>query len=305
MSGSSSSRKTASDNSGKAHERLWLEHVLTRFGLAAKVHESESERPDFFVSLDSKKIGIEITVYHNDVGRHGSEGRKRYEQWWDIALLLKENLKRVGLGHVHGTVHFYDEAYENLQTLDVAQFALEVTKLCHRLQPDANNVSVEEFSQYPYLNKTVAKIELEWLNPRQLDVVWACSHLHSGPIPSSTPILNSIIKGKLEKGKNYNWQGAVGRWLVIVAPAFNTSTTGIFDESIRDYNVNSDVFDRIYFWDWYSEKIWELHPHVQLVYHENDLGPALDTVKLPGYLGLAITVQKTHDFEVMSEEKKK
>ncbi|MBK6767137.1 MAG: hypothetical protein IPG71_12825 [bacterium] len=284
MTDSRSNHDAADDNSGKAHERLWLEHVLTRFGLSAKIGKRESERPDFFVLISSQKIGIEITVYHNDVGRRGSEGRIRYELWWDIALLLKENLKRVGIGNLHGTVHFHDEAYENLQALDIEQFVLEITKLCVRLEGGTGNTSIEDFSQYPYLHNTLAKIELEWVNPRQVDVVWACSHLHSGPIPSSTPILNSIIEGKLEKGKHYDWQGAIGRWLVIVAPAFNTSTTGIFDESIRDYNIDSDVFDRIYFWDWYSEKIWELHPKVQLVYQENDYGPALDKAKLPEYV---------------------
>lgn len=66
----------------KLHERMWLERLLDRSGLAFVVDDDreEAERPDFLVRWEGERVGIEISEVQIDRDRGPQQGSRLQQE---------------------------------------------------------------------------------------------------------------------------------------------------------------------------------------------------------------------------------
>lgn len=250
---------------GKSGEREVLDGFLKRLQINPTRLEP-SEKPDFFVHLSSVKIGVEITHYHSDSGiKGGSTIRKSFEEWYNIASILKTRLQKNNLHHFYGAVFFRT----NITNINKHRLVDELVQLCKNLNPTKMKCfDYTDFSSYPYLRELVEKIHMDYLDSVE-DIFWWHADLKSGVLPDPINAIQKLITKKLSSAKLYDWQNAEGRWLVIAAMALNLADTGIIDgvDQLKQLAIpNQDIFDQIYYWDKFSEEIWEVYPKPRIVF---------------------------------------
>lgn len=270
--------------SKKEKERKTLYEFL-KFILTSPLRIESVESPDFFIYLPSTKIGVEIIDYHNDSTVIGSSERRRFQTWFKIASKLQTELNIVGLINLYGVVSFRKQIYKELWTINKNEFIKRVVNLCKK---EINKNKIKNFnlniSYDDFLSKTVDSIFISRLN-KSNDILWWCSHLQTGKVPDPTFIIPKQVRRKVLLGEKYEWHNARGKWLIIVANAF-----GIFDSGfIKDINhlkeikiKKQNIYDHIYYWDRFSEQIWEIYPTKRIV-----VDPSVRSIyvsRLPQYI---------------------
>lgn len=277
------------------YEKKLTEEFLNRLKVRENRTIHVADKPDVFVFLNSIKIGIELTELHSQVWDHDSLHRARYEKWWKVAERLDDRLAQKGLTHVHGTVYFKRKPYENFLQLDADKLIEDLVRVCQEPMPESC-CDLFEFSSSSYICECVKWIHIELLDDNRMNSLWWCENLHSGIIASPEGALQDRVAEKAEKSKDYDWSDALGKWLVIVAPGFCPSNVGIMsiygDVENQPSNLHdSGTFDYIFFWDGFSEKIWELYPAQQLIFEAKDQKCVVYDSRLPSYTRRSVDVK--------------
>lgn len=255
---------------GKAMEIEMIEGFLKRLQVGFEKNQ-ENESPDFFVSLNNgKKIGLEFTLYYNDSKIRGSNGRAIFEKWSKIANKLKEKFlkNKSGLKYWYGAVSFKKKK-QKLSDLDIDKFVEEIFLFCIKTlnrNRKEKCFNISDFRESSYLKKFIDGIHFHNTFPES-GVLWWHSALQSGAVPSPNSSLYKIIgnKNKIAQ-KNYK-KNADYLILVICARALSLCDFGVLleDDLAKLKKIKQSVFDIIYFWDKFSENIFEIYPKQRIV----------------------------------------
>ena len=92
--------------------------------------------------------------------------------------------------------------------------------------------------------------------------------LQSGTIANAVPSLIRSILAKDEKSRTYGWQLGQQRWLLIIARALTLADTALLEQAeieIVRRRLAVANFDRVYFWDCFSENICEIFPNPRIL----------------------------------------
>jgi hypothetical protein len=90
--------------------------------------------------------------------------------------------------------------------------------------------------------------------------------MQSGFIEPLDYAVACAVREKVCKAGSYDWKGARERWLILVAEAHGT--TDVFGQP-KSIQLPDDVvnlpFTYIIIWDKFSESVWAIHPHFEVI----------------------------------------
>lgn len=224
----------------------------------------EDNEPDFIVHLkNNKRLGFEFTFYYSD------QSRGTFERWSKISNIIKDKLLKNGNGqeYLYGAIHFKDP-YISLdgidkekfadECVDVVKYLISETKLRHEC------FSFNDFTQFPYLETYVDHIHFDNTFPEK-GILWWHASLQSGFVDDPIIILPKIINGKNKK--NYKKDDLDSLSLVICASALTLGDTGMMTKDDLKKLAKIDTpFDKIFYWDKFSENIFEIYPLRKLIF---------------------------------------
>lgn len=214
----------------------------------------DSESPDFIVDQDSEKLGIEIVEYVR--GQNSGESALRRAEVIRQRIIDKAN------------VEFYKTRDEPLWVLfswyprkyprktDVAKLAsVAVSTITNHIPHElfeSFEIENKELSQTP-LKEFVRKIRVTKVRNKK-QALW--SSIESGWISVRSDEIQKIISSKNTKVEKYK-KKCEKVWLVIVADGRHiSSNVGL--ENITSNNQYSSEFDKVIFYDRFTQNIIEL-----------------------------------------------
>jgi hypothetical protein len=116
------------------------------------------ERPDFIVTFGSDippvRISCELTEYCADQTEIGSSDRRLFTIWTKFAERLRERLRREGLAHYYGAIHFHSDDRTRL----VADEGVLSDEIVRVLRPLTGTITGFDHRAFPTLAQHVAKI---------------------------------------------------------------------------------------------------------------------------------------------------
>lgn len=178
---------------------------------------------------------------------------------------------------------FKRRAYREIWKIDQKKLIKDLIDICKAI--DIRNPKCfdnNDFSRNSYIQKTISGISFHILKEGD-NVLWWCSHLQSGPVADPVQVIPKIVNKKIQSGENYDWQDADSHWLIITALSLGLSDTGVILRNEKQLKLKrQDVFDYIYYWDKFSEEIWEIYPNFRIIL---DVGnKAIYVSRLPKHL---------------------
>lgn len=250
--------------SKKLAERTVVLDFLRRLGVDLEQDRlTDHESPDFLVQLPKNKVGLEVTNYHWDSTKRGSKRHKLFEQWRKIALALRRELSSHGKGleFWYGAVHFRSPYDASLDGLNRSRFIRELIHLAEERLRDRTDkkIVMKHLSKYPCLQETVHYISCMRTSPEK-HVLWWHASLQSGPVGDPIPVLHAIIEEKDRAAKKYRREGFNDLWLLVFARAANLSESAVIGAVGPFATLRPQALDRVFFWDKFSESVWELWP---------------------------------------------
>jgi hypothetical protein len=251
--------------SGKKAEKQLVLEFLHRLQLKPKQVRS-SERPDFRLFFPETEVGLELTLLYSDTTSRGSKDRQAFESWYRLALSLRQELISAGLPYVYGTVSFKNK--EQLLRVPARKFIQEIVTFCKANRIKRRDcISFTQFAAFPTLETYVSSIHVDSTYPSK-GVLWWCEHLQSGYVTDAVPALIESIGNKERLARNYSWKAGQEKWLLVVARALMLADTGLLDQTeleLVNKQASVQMFDRIYYWDCFSEKVWEVWPRPRIL----------------------------------------
>jgi hypothetical protein len=151
------------------------------------------ERPDFIVTFGSDappvRISCELTEYCADQTAIGSIDRRLFTIWTKFAERLRERLRREGLAHYHGAIHFHNPDRTRLAA-DEGVLSDEIVRV---LRPLSGSATITGFDNrnFPTLAQHVAKIFLRDTSPEE-GILWWAAHLQAGVVAPSLDALGPV-----------------------------------------------------------------------------------------------------------------
>ena len=238
----------------KERERLFLTEIKELRPDLISGDFTDSESPDFILLQDVRKLGIEIVEYVR--GQNTGESALRR------AEVIRQHI-------IEGAnVEFHKTRDEPLWVLfswyprkcprktDVAKLASAAVSAITNHIPHELFESVEvenkEFSKTP-LKEFVRKIRVTKVR-NEKQVLW--SSIASGWISVEFDEIQGIISSKNLKVKHYK-EKCQNVWLVIVADGRHVSSN-VGLENITSRNQYSSEFDKVIFYDRFTQNIIEL-----------------------------------------------
>jgi len=262
------SRIFADDASGKDLEAKLMREFLRTMRIS-RYTLLPRERPDFWIQFaeENRQVlcGCELTLFNSDsiiqTSKGGSAERRFFSQWNEFARKLRADILQSNrkLASVYGAVFFNQSRLDIFDEYDEATLRKEIVDI---LQSWSGQSRIERFDpkRHPLLSTYVEHIFVED-TAVQDGPLWWCAHLQSGTIPNATKALAEIISNKCERARNYDWDDATKRWLVICARATGLADVGFIQENpmvvVRPHMV---PYTEIFFWERAFGTVIEVFP---------------------------------------------
>lgn len=243
----------------KDRERLFLEEVTSIFPYFAGETITDSEHPDFLISICDKVIGVELVDYVRGQDKGDSPYRRNEILWQrvaDVARAVFESQHREPL-----MVHFLWHSHRHLRKSEVDAMANEAAsvienhipvKLFDVIQIDHEQIGNRELAHYARSIRITRTREKE-------QVLW--SFINAGFISVPANELQSLIESKDVKVTEY-LRKCDEIWLLIVADGSQISSNAELHQDVIDHDYSSD-FTNILFYDRLSKNVFQLKVHTK------------------------------------------
>ena len=248
------SNKKALENK-KIEEYYYLQKTLEICNIeTSDIHSSES--PDFEISVQGKKIGIEITEYHSDASKRGSELRKTEK--YDNVIENEINKQVRQHDDLKGILCAY--VFQNNKRpekrKELPQFAREFIECVRKAISNGSfeNITkdfntIENFNSFPLVKNYLQYIVQDKLEGRRYE------HLHDkfltwtqpwevGTLDVMEKNLINVIKPKIGKVKNYLNKSLDEIWLIVgfrVSPSQLVLLIGSVDDKLQIRSVDDEL----------------------------------------------------------------
>jgi hypothetical protein len=271
----------------KKEECEIIEGFLQRLQYS-KYDIKEQERPDFIATIDSIKVGIEITKYYSDFSKKGSKMQKHFIDWKNFALSLKQKIESTNkeFTNVYAALHFKNVKFDFTLLLSNDYYAELIDCLNKSKILGYKNSTVEiSEKEFPLLSKFINHIYFE----SKLDsnnFLWWDARLQSGVVMSDEKSIENIISKKEKASEGY-CKDFDQKWLIIFAAGLGLAdiytefdnysqrqgTVFIMSFENNEYkhksksvSITSDYFTHIYIWDKFHEKIFQIAPYYKKIF---------------------------------------
>ncbi len=269
----------------KIEEREIIEQFLQRLQYS-NYELKEQESPDFETSIDTKKIGIEITKYYSDFSTKGSKMQQNLMEWKKFATSLKQKIETTNIefSNVYGAVHFKEAVWDfNVLLTDDYYDELICSIKKSDILNNTNRTIQISAPEFPLLSEYINFIYFE----NKLDknnFLWWDARTQSGVIIKDENAIGNIISKKEKSSAGYS-NSYDQKWLVIFAAGLGLAD--IFSEFDNDsarqgtlfvmsfedkeyktksLTVSSSYFTHIYIWDKFHEKIFQVAPYYKKIF---------------------------------------
>jgi hypothetical protein len=219
-------------------------------------------------------IGCELVRFNAVEGREDAGGIEHIQRWKRFAERLASTLGRSGLGEMYGGLHPKDASADAFDGLLREQDRLiaEIVDLVRSSRGRAKTVA--SFGpKRPILAKFVKRLFFR-KNPFPTPALWWYSTLRSGEVADPLPALETIVGSKDRKAVGWVWRAADDRWLLIVGEAQSLEDTMVLEGRIEGFRMSVQplALTRVFAWDGFSERIYQVHPSVGLVFEVDPAG---------------------------------
>ena len=93
-----------------------------------------------------------------------------------------------------------------------------------------------------------------------------------GSLVDPLPTLNGIVQKKQTKARDWDWRNADERWLIIVGQAQSLDDTMPLKEGMTFDIAPAPAFTRVFAWDGFFERVFEILPNRRVVFEVNEQG---------------------------------
>ncbi len=151
------------------------------------------------------------------------------------------------------------------ESLDGADEALLARELIHVADVLKSEPVVRfPLEATPTLNGRIREIAL--MDADGKGMVWWPRHLKSGPVSGPDRAAKLAVQTKRRQARNYDWQGATERWLLLHAQAHGLCDMfGAAREIPLGRLPKKMPYTTILIWDKFSEDIWTVFPKYQVI----------------------------------------
>lgn len=269
----------------KIEEREIIAGFLQRLQYS-KYGLEEQERPDFAATIDTVKVGIEITKYYSDFSKKGSKMQKHFIDWKKFALSLKQKIESTNKEYskVYAALHFKEVKFDFklLLTNDYYAELINCLNKSEILSKINSTIEISEM-EFPFLSKFINHIYFE-IKSGTNNFLWWDSRLQSGDVITNENATGNIISKKEKASAGYG-NDYHQKWLIIFAAGLGLAD--IYSEYknnskrqgtilLTEYNdkefkpktlsASSSYFSHIYIWDKFNEKIFQVVPYYKKIF---------------------------------------
>ncbi len=245
-----------------AGEASAVRDVLIRLGLVS-FEITPGDRPDTlvdFIGEERVRVACEVQeLYGDDAGR-GSELREFRERWRSIMQGVIATLAKDGTAP-YCRVDLLDPSYSCLRGFSNGALRNEFVSAARLL----NSSSTLRFptDATPLLNKLVGEITV--LDRDGSGLLWWPSHMQSGPIASLDSAAAQAVRKKARLAREYDWQGASEKWLLLVAQSHGLADVFGGAREIRLEQLGNCPFTQVLLWDKFTEDVWTFWPRFHVI----------------------------------------
>ena len=263
----------------KEEERIYLEKFLECIGYKQECIEKEREKPDFIITIESKRIGVEVTEFHSKTDSDKKFSRREVEGAWDKLQesLENERNKYEELQSIYGVLSFKRLEVPPRQKHN--EFINEIIHYTLSKLPIAKNIEQKYFDflpGYSLINEYLKSVNLENLD---CYITWEWNH-NAAWVGLLEEELIYILEDKKEKLKKYKTTNIHEMWLVIVSGHLLSQAMGKpHPEILNDYSNCNELlkqsgFDKVYLYQHMQNRIlewsgnWKIRKEKDSLHHD-------------------------------------
>lgn len=206
----------------KAQERFLLDGFFGGIKLFRSATIVESERPDFIVESKRKRIGIEITEYHQGATNKGSRAKESEMVWNQILTQVSTGSNR---DHFTGLIFTSSDFPKKAERGELVNELLALAKDAKPPNSTEQVVVTADNLGHLSLARYVRKIYLIGTRSAR-GVKWERANSIAGSVGFSEAELAQILKSKRERVRGYDRTRFEEIWLLIVAKGTSAASTG-------------------------------------------------------------------------------
>ena len=243
----------------KDEERFYLDRFLILMNWIPESVQS-SERPDFVVTLEGNRIGIEVSMYHSRAKDARGRPRRAMEEHWNC---LQEELMKQVLGHkeLSGACGFLQFKEQRLPTRrERSEFVREVINLSSRHCPKHEREEKElSLADHATQCPTAARY-LEEIRLVGIPATWEHNLTVAFAGPEDGDLL-ALVSDKAKKTESYDKSNLQGLWLLIVSgELLSQATRRILAEELNekvDLNdaLKQSLFDKTFLFQYMRDRV--------------------------------------------------
>jgi hypothetical protein len=241
----------------KARERTYLERFRQNFVAFPEGEVVPSERPDFLIEAQPRRIGIEVIEYHvqePDEDR-GSETRAQEAKEDKVLRLASEQHRSRGLPPVVVSVVWHP--HRALDSRRRTELVTDLAKLVQEHLPESSHSITIRRRHHPAWRSLPEEVASLTVVLRESISKNSWTSVRAGFVPTLTPPdLQKVLWDKEVKVSSYRRQ-CEEVWLLIVARGFEPSTFGDLGLEVGVCRFESD-FDRVFFLHYFDGAVTEL-----------------------------------------------
>ena len=235
----------------KDREKGYLEKVKLLYAKFPRGSVVACEEPDFLVTNEQTRCGVEIVQYVRGQGKDGSPIRWREELHDQIIVAAKS--KYEARSAIPVSVHLHWFHHRELRGNDVDRISDEICKLVIDWRPLKINESVGFEPDYKRdVSDFISRVSIR----RRASGKSVWSNVEVGPAQADAVELQRLISSKNERVSSY-LKKCSEVWLVIVADGQRISSSGELSLRERQTKFESE-FNTILYYDAEGECVIEL-----------------------------------------------
>lgn len=219
-------------------------------------------------TLTEYNIGCEMKCLYWDKKKKGSGEKIRLENWRSFAKMLRKDLDHLknGFEYLYGVISLRD-----FKILNKKQNQEKLSKEIIQLLKKERLPIYTEFENFPnqdFLIDNVESLRIETYAER--DILWWETSLLSGETIYDIDILEKEILQK--NSLDYNFDNCKEKWLLLFAEANNLgNAVSISSDELKNLKITENhKFDKVYYFDLFSESIHLIFPKYKLEFEVKD-----------------------------------
>ena len=224
---------------------------------ASPNHKIGITSPEFEPVMASEEITL-----HGDETRQGSKHQHFRERWRRIMEQVIATL-RLGGPVPYCSVDFLHRSYNCLFGFSDNHLVSEFIDAGRILA--TSRVLKFPHPQLPVLSRMLSQIRVWDSNGEGL--LWWPSHMQSGDVCSLEDTILKAVVTKARLAREYDWQGATEKWLVLFAEGRGLTDVIIGGlEPVPLHAFPADFpFTLVLVWDKFSENVWKVFPQFRAI----------------------------------------